>query len=389
MTDSLRVLSLYEGFFSGGARILHSDVVRGLQAMGQEHTVLSIHSEVFREDTVQPMENDACYQELTAKGVLIGTLGRRFVGQAPDPAIFSADELETFGKMAGTADVILSLKEQPLRLARQAQDIGKPIIACLHRSDPEGQGSALNDLRAGVALGKIVACTVSAYSAQEAYVAAGIPEDRLHVIPNAVDLERFRPSPKKRAAIRQELDIPPDAPTVLYAARFDQMMKDVPLFLASAKKYMERETEAHIIMCGAGMNTDNEAMQRLLQTTLGNKPTLRNRMHLLGIQHQMENFYAASDIVSCTSAFGESAPLVLLEGMAAGAVPVATDVGDTRRMLDGHGIITPRDPARIADAWQRAYDLKKEFALSPNTRQQLGRDTMITAYAEIVSRYAQ
>ena len=31
---TLRVLSLYEGFFAGGARVLHTDVVAGLHVLG-------------------------------------------------------------------------------------------------------------------------------------------------------------------------------------------------------------------------------------------------------------------------------------------------------------------------------------------------------------------
>ncbi|MGH6656292.1 MAG: glycosyltransferase, partial [Actinocrinis sp.] len=42
----MRALSLYEGFFSGGARILHTDVLTGLHGRGQSHRVLSIHGRV-------------------------------------------------------------------------------------------------------------------------------------------------------------------------------------------------------------------------------------------------------------------------------------------------------------------------------------------------------
>src|SRR5258708_14792556 len=66
MTGSMRVLSIYEGFFSGGARILHSDVLSGLHGRrGQQHSLLSIHSEVRREATFQPMHEDACYRRVT------------------------------------------------------------------------------------------------------------------------------------------------------------------------------------------------------------------------------------------------------------------------------------------------------------------------------------
>lgn len=46
MTRPVRVLSLYEGFFAGGARVLHTDLISGLHARGaQQHSVLSIASE--------------------------------------------------------------------------------------------------------------------------------------------------------------------------------------------------------------------------------------------------------------------------------------------------------------------------------------------------------
>ena len=56
MSHEIRVLSLYEGFFRGGARILHTDVLTGLHGRGQRHRVLSIHGQVYREATFQWMQ---------------------------------------------------------------------------------------------------------------------------------------------------------------------------------------------------------------------------------------------------------------------------------------------------------------------------------------------
>lgn len=61
----LRVLSVYEGFFSGGARQLHSTVVAGLHAGGrQRHAALSIHAEIRRENTLQRMVDDQRFRML-------------------------------------------------------------------------------------------------------------------------------------------------------------------------------------------------------------------------------------------------------------------------------------------------------------------------------------
>jgi glycosyltransferase involved in cell wall biosynthesis len=385
MTENLQALSLYEGFFSGGARILHSNVLLGLQEMGQAHSVLSIHDQVYREDTVQPMENDACYRALTEAGVAISSLGRRFIGQQPDNTSFTDKELEAYRLMACESGLVLSLKEQPLRLARQAGRIGRPIIACLHRSDPENQGSALDHLRHGVTSGDIAACTISAHTAKNAYVAAGIPEGKIHVVTNGIDLTRFQPSAKNRERMRQELDIPPNSSVVAFAARFDGM-KDVPLFMRTAKIYLDQEPDGHIIMCGAGMRIQNAALVELLWREI--RVDQLKRMHLLGIRHDMEAVYAAADVISSTSAHGETYPLALLEGMSCGAIPVSTDVGDTKFMLDGFGIITTRQPEQIAQAWQHAISRRQDFALTPGDLMRFGHDAMVTSYAEIFDAYA-
>ena len=88
--DGLRVLSVYEGFFSGGARMLHSDAVIGLHESGQRHRVLSIHGEMHREATRQRMEDDACYSRLTAAGVPVASLDRH-----PDPELTSRQHVSS------------------------------------------------------------------------------------------------------------------------------------------------------------------------------------------------------------------------------------------------------------------------------------------------------
>ena len=113
----MRVLSIYEGFFSGGARILHSDVLSGLHGRrGQQHSLLSIHSEVRREATFQPMHEDACYRRLAGQGLTVHTLGRGADERSP----FTACEIEKFSELAAQTDVILTLKEQPLGLVNRA-----------------------------------------------------------------------------------------------------------------------------------------------------------------------------------------------------------------------------------------------------------------------------
>ncbi|MER6126429.1 glycosyltransferase [Streptomyces sp. NPDC001795] len=383
------MLSVYDGFFSGGARILHSDVVLGLQEGGQYHRVLSVHGEVLREATRQTMEDDACYRSLTAAGVEVTSLGRTFgltEGAPADPAVFTGPELATTARAMAGAEVILSLKEQPLGLLNQKGLPRRPVVVSLHRSDPENQGRALDELKAAIADGTVVACVCCAESTRAAYEAVGIPADLLHVIPNGVDLERFRPDPARRLRLRTALDIPEPAPVVVFAARYDAM-KNIPLFLRSARAWLRREPAGHVLMCGAGMTEGQPGLGADIEAAFGDDMRLTERLHLLGVRRDMENVYAGADVVALTSAWGEAAPLCLIEGMMCGAVPVATDVGDSAAIVSGHGFVTPPDPDAIAMAWSDAVAARADLApVLARSRERFSRTRMIASYAALIDR---
>ncbi len=378
VAGEISVLSLYEGFFSGGARILHSDVLAGLHGRGQRHRVLSIHGEVFREATLQRMQDDACYRKLVAAGVAVSALRG-----SSGPALFGDAELAAVQRDVAGADVVLTLKEQPLRLVNQAGSHGAPVITCLHRSDPENQGAALADLRAAVRAGTIAALVCCAESTRDAYRAAGFPASLFEVIPNGVDLRRFRPDRAARARVRRTLGIPADAPVIVFAARYD-LMKNVPLFLAASAAFLATRPDAHILLCGAGMTPANtDLADDLAGLGLLTSP----RLHLLGVRTDPEVLYAAADIVSLTSSFGEAAPLCLIEGMMCGAIPVATDVGDCASIVAGRGLLTTQEAGAIAAAWTEALARRHEFTPALfASRNQFGRRRMISSYAGLIRR---
>ena len=150
--------------------------------------------------------------------------------------------------------------------------------------------------------------------------AAGYKARRMVVIENGIDTEKFYPDDAARVEVRQELGISPDAPLIIHVARVDPM-KDHATFL----KAMAKVPSVTALM--VGKDTDQLATPQNIKT--------------LGLRQEMARLYAAADIVVSSSAFGEGFSNAIAEGMSAGLVPIATDVGDVRRIIGDTGHIVP------------------------------------------------
>ncbi|MCT9820952.1 glycosyltransferase [Microbacterium sp. W1N] len=388
MTRPLRVLSLYEGFFAGGARILHSDVVAGLHdGASQQHSVLALASRAVRDASVQEMTDDPRFRRLTAAGVAVHTLDRTAGDRPLDPETYSIRELLTARAALTGVDVVLSLKEQPLGLLVALQRRGwmpdVPVAACLHRSDPVHSGAALSWLAEATATGLLTATISCADATDEAYSRLGTTPGRRHVVANGIDTDRFRPAgAAERAETRRTLGIPAGAPVVVFAARFDAM-KDPGLFLRAVARHLRRAPETHYVLCGAGMTPANAPLRHLIADA-GLDPD-DARLHPLGIRDDMPAVYGIADIVALTSAFGEASPLCLIEGAACGATPVTTAVGDAPSVVAGIGVVTPHDEQAIAEAWAAVLaDRARLRVLALAARPRLDRARMVDEYRSVV-----
>lgn len=385
-----RVLSLYEGLFAGGARVLHTNVITGLHLDGShEHAVLSIASQARREGALQPMSDDPRYRWLREAGIEVSDLGREAGALPPGPESFSDAELDVAAVAVARADVILTLKEQPLGLLLALDARGLlpdvPVAACLHRSDPTHSGPAMRWLGELAASGRLTSTISCAESTSDAYARFTPPSVERFVIPNGIDLARYRPKPHERMPLRTRLGIAPNVPVILLAARFDAM-KDPGLFLRAVGAHAARDSRAQYVMCGAGMTADNAA----LTAAIAEAGAPAERVHLLGIRDDMPRVYRAADIVALTSAFGEASPLCLIEGAASGATPVTTAVGDSAQVVAGIGLVTPHDAQAIASAWTRVIARRPDYrAAALAARPRMGADRMLDEYRGAIDGLAE
>lgn len=145
----------------------------------------------------------------------------------------------------------------------------------------------------------------------------GCPPDRIYVIPNGVDTERFRPR-AKNLPLAHQLGIPPDRPVVGMVAAL-RPEKNHELFLAAAQKVRQARADALFLIVGDGPR----------------RPVLQQLAADLGLADQVLFTGTRSDVpellsllyLFVLSSHMEANPLSILEAMATAKPVVATRVG--------------------------------------------------------------
>ena len=193
------------------------------------------------------------------------------------------------------------------------------------------------------------------------------------VVPNGLDLERFRPLPDERAAIRAELGLGDDSFVVGMCARVDPM-KDHTTFAKAAAIFAGGVPTARFVLIGAETDVPGSALDRVIAAS-----GIAERFVRLGRRRDVDRLYAALDVATLSSAFGEGFPNVLAEAMACGVPCVATDVGDSAAIVGDTGLVVqPRDAAALAAAWER---LRSEGNDSRAARGAAARQRVADRYA--------
>ncbi|WP_374399955.1 glycosyltransferase [Niveibacterium sp.] len=187
---------------------------------------------------------------------------------------------------------------------------------------------------------------VSARSAAYCAERLGWPAERTEVLPNGLDLSRFRPDPASREAFRAAQGWPTATPVVAMVARWSPV-KNHRLFLEAAAALRAYQPEVRFVLIGKDLDAANATLAGWL-AELG----LPDAVALLGPRHDVEALYPAFDLLALTSK-SEGFPNVLAEAMACGVPVVTTDVGDAAEIVGDTGSIVPPTPQTFADALGR------------------------------------
>ncbi len=208
-------------------------------------------------------------------------------------------------------------------------------------------------------LGFSAVAAVSSESRGEAE-AFGISPDRIHMLPNGVDLKRFYPrADDERSELKRILGLD-GRPAVIFIGRLTAQKNPEGLIRAwqSARKELAREW----ILVIVGDGPLRERLDALVED-LG----LRDAVLAVPSTEKAEDWLGASDICVLPSHF-EGLSNVLLEAMATGLPVVTTRVSGVPELIEGTNagiVVDVADMGGIAEGLVR-------LALSPALREQMG-----------------
>jgi glycosyltransferase involved in cell wall biosynthesis len=159
----------------------------------------------------------------------------------------------------------------------------------------------------------------------------------VHVVPNGVDLERFRP--RDRRAARERLGLDPDRPTVLFAGADLADTRKGGSLLVAAMSRLERDVQ--LVVAG------DAAVSGLDATPLG-----------VLAEERMADAYAAADVYVLPTR-ADNLPNTAIESLACGTPVVAFAVGgvpEVVRHLETGYLARPEDAAGLAEGLRTLLD---------------------------------
>jgi glycosyltransferase involved in cell wall biosynthesis len=239
-----------------------------------------------------------------------------------------------------------------LLAAKIAKRYGKPLVLTQHNTFIEydniwDTAEKLNDFAVGKQVLKEPNKIIVVSNATRKYVLSlGADPEKIEVIHNGVDLDRFKPLPEEKEAMRKKLGIPEDAFVVLTVRRL-VYKNGIDTLLESAESAVKKNPKLVFVVVGKGPDFE-EVKERIAQ--LG----MQRNFRLTGFvsDDDLPFYYNVADLFALPSKSGEGLPLVALEAMACGLPVVATNVGGISEIMsEEYGKLVPSNsPDSLAEA---------------------------------------
>ncbi len=183
------------------------------------------------------------------------------------------------------------------------------------------------------------------------HVQQGVQGERVRVLYNGVDCDRFHPRPGTNS-IRRDLELPEGSFLIATIGQIG-LRKGQDVLAEAASRVGDRVVDIHYLVIGERLSSKAESLE--FEKTLVrrfNESGQGEQLHLLGYRNDIDRLMNEVDLL-VHPAHQEPLGRVLLEAAASGLPIVATAVGGTEEILrDGHSarLIPPANSRALADA---------------------------------------
>lgn len=204
---------------------------------------------------------------------------------------------------------------------------------------------------------------------------SGMPEEKLYVIHNGVDLEEFRPGEAQRA----RFSLPEDKTVFLFAGDIRSKRKN----LESVIEALKLVPEIHLAVAGALAGSPYPDFAKKL--------SIGNRVHFLGLITDMPSLMRSVDAFVFPSRY-EPFGLVLLEALASGLPVITAETAGGAEVIGEGGIVisNPDDIQQLAKSMKSlANDTQVRSDMAKKARRVaagLSWSRMTNRYFEIYER---
>lgn len=216
-------------------------------------------------------------------------------------------------------------------------------------------------------------------AARQAHARVGYDINKCVVLPNGFDVDEEPLNLDERESLRSALGVSADEMLVGVVGRFNPD-KDYRNFLEAALQVLTVRDRVKFLMVGREVDIHNQEINNWIQE-LG-LPS--ERFIRLGARSDVLKLLSALDVF-CSSSQSEAFPLVVGEAMLMAKPCVATDVGDTARLLGTTGILVPpRNATELARGMLQILgeDAEERLKLGAQARARVVDEFSMQCYVE-------
>ena len=234
---------------------------------------------------------------------------------------------------------------------------------------------------------------------RDLYAASPLPPARFRLIPNGVDLERFRPPMlMEQRALRRELGLAENVPMILFVGFFSREKRPDVLFDAWTRVVADPACASALVFVGATRSAYHEvdgALAERIRATAAQRG-VEKALTFVERTHEIEKYYRAADVFVLASS-REGLPNALLEAMATGLPCVASRLPGVTDVVIDHGVtgllFEPSDIGELEEALRsvlRDRDRAREIGRRARVTIERGHSIADTAsrYLDLYRRLA-